>query len=379
MRVTYVITGLGSGGAEWALSRIAGRLSQMGFVQHVISLNGSGPVADALRGFGISVEVCQLDQGPLAVTRKSRLKESILHSQPDVVQSWMYHADLMSSFALKDEKVPLVWGLRNSTLESGTARLSTRLVRKWCAKLSHKSPRAIVSCSKVAAVQHIELGYAKNRIRVIPNGIATDTFRKDTAAGQDLRRRLSIPNDAFLFGHAARSHPQKGHDVCLQAAAELVKERPAAYFVFCGTGVDVTLSPFHEFVERNGAKNFRFVGPQSDMVPFYNACQSFVMSSIAGEAFPNVLAEAMACGVPCIATNVGDASYIVGETGRMVPPKDASSLGNAMRSEMDILPQDRLARSAAANRRIVETFEIRSIAKEYARLYEEIVNAACAA
>lgn len=375
LHVVHVITGLGLGGAERALSRMAGGLRELGFRQSVISLTDRGPLADEIESVGVPVHALNLKRQFRFLKGRTLLRSELEKLNPDVVQSWMYHADWLTSAA--NPSCPIVWGIRNSTLTRDASKLSTRWVRGRCAKLSYSSPSQIISCSRRAASIHTDLGYDGGKMEVIPNGIRLDRFRFSDEQRGLLRSDWKIDDSQLVFAHAARLHPQKGHTDFLTAAIHVARLNPNARFVLVGEGVD---SGLIQEVPHDLHHAFRFLGPMHDMAGFLSASDFFVMSSVAGEAFPNVVAEAMACGRPCVVTDVGDAADIVGATGVVVLPGEPKSLALAMLEVLAWSAENYHSASTACVLRIQESYELSRVAEQFAQVYYKVVgDMSCAA
>ncbi len=178
---------------------------------------------------------------------------------------------------------------------------------------------------------------------------------------------------SFVVGLVARYDPMKDHENFLRAAASVVKQRPGIHFVLVGQGVDKSNEELiTEIRNHNISLNLHLLGTRHDIRNIMPALDMLVLSSAFGEGFPNVLGEAMAAGVPCIVTNVGDAPMIVAETGRVVPAKDAAALAAAIREVADMPVEERRRLGRAARRRIEECFSLPSVGRQYEGLYREL-------
>jgi glycosyltransferase involved in cell wall biosynthesis len=371
-RVTHVITGLQRGGAETMLYRLLVAMGSSAWRAHVVALRAGGPIEADIRGLGIAVDTIGM-RGLVPTPREmSRLVRTVRVSAPDLVQTWMYHADLLGGIAARlTSRAPVIWGLHNSTLDPRSTKLTTRSTARLNALASHLIPSAIVSCSKASAAVHKRLGYASRKIVVIPNGFDLSTFRPNPDARQAVRQELGVPADARLIGHFARFHPQKDHQNLCRAGALIGAQRGDVHFLMAGDGVTSENPTLSTWVAATGiAERFHLLGERTDMTRLAAALDIALMTSSFGEAFPLVLGEAMACGIPCVATDVGDAAEIIGPTGIVVPPRDAEALAGAVLT-MLALPRTELERRGVhARQRIEQELSIQVAAARYQALYE---------
>lgn len=349
MNIVHVITGLNQGGAEGALVRLICQ-SRNPVAHTVISLMNEGIHGDALRASGAQVFALGARRGGFSISAFHQLIALIRQVNPDVVQTWMYHADLLGGLAAKQLGIPVVWGVRHSDNSIKDLGLKTWLVAKACALLSHIIPRRIVGCSQRAIALHRKFGYA-DRFIYIPNGFPIP--------GENALITNARVRNPPVFGHAARLHPIKGHADFLSALNILKLQNLDFRARMAGTDVVASNPEFSAMIPVTAAERIEAIGPQSDMPGFYKACDAFVLSSH-GEAFPNVVAEAMLAGLPCIVTDVGDAAEIVGDTGWVVPAKDPKALALAMHQAMVAMsnPESWTLRKMAACSRIMKQYSM---------------------
>lgn len=363
----HIITGLSDGGAEAVLYRLCAQ--DAGGRHSVISLTDAGKYGPLLEE-ALEVPVICLDmpRGRVTLSGLQRLWSALRTGKPDVVQTWMYHADLLGGVAARlAGRRNVVWGIHNTTLEPGKSRRSTMAVARVCAWLSGVVPRRIVCCAERSVTVHADLGYDRRRMRVVPNGYDLTVFRPDATAGAAVRRELGVDDNEALVGFVARHDPQKDHDTLLLALKALADRglRPSCLLV--GSGLDAANAPLVRRIDDLGLSGqVRLLGRRNDIPAVMNALDLHLMSSAFGEAFPNVLAEAMACGTPCVSTDVGDAAAIVGDTGWIVPPRDPAALAQAVALALQERGAPSWARRRAAARERVETrFSIARMVDSY--------------
>lgn len=375
MKVFHVINNLYTGGAETMLYRLLSRTDCGVFETEVVSLIGIGPIGQKIQALGVSVRSLGMRRGvpnPLAVLRLARW----LQQDPSqVVQTWMYHADLVGGLAAKlAGSIPVAWGIRHSTFDSrGTKRMSIWTAMA-CARLSRWLPARIVCCSEASRRVHTQLGYAADKMVVIPNGFDVTAFRPDPSARRSVRQELGIPEEAPLIGLVARFHPQKDHRNFVQAAAELTKQHPDVHFVLVGPGIEATNDGLSQLIRESGlVRNIHLLGERSDISEITAGLDIASLSSAWGEAFPNVIGEAMACGVPCVVTDIGDSARIVDNTGIVVPPRNPNALADAWDQLIKLGSDGRAQLGRAARQRIVTHFSLPEIVRRYEKLYVEVV------
>jgi glycosyltransferase involved in cell wall biosynthesis len=355
--VLHVITGLNIGGAELALKRLV--LSDAVRSRHtVVSLTDIGAVGRDLQAATVAVHALNLRRNRLNAVAFWRFVQLIKTLRPTVIQTWMYHADLFGGLAARVAgRREIVWGIRNTGF-AREQRVATIAIMRICALLSHWLPRVIVCCAESARASHVRWGYAAAAMRVIPNGF--DLPDKAFLAEQRsvLRASLRVGDDTPVVGLVGRFDPLKDHRNFLRAARIVARVRPDVRFMLVGRDVDdanAQLADWLRELELEG--RVALLGERRDIAACYSAMDVFCLSSI-HEAFPNVVAEAMASGLPCVVTDVGDAASIVGETGRVVPPRDPERLGAELVAVLSLPPNERRALGGAARHRIETTFSM---------------------
>ncbi|MCC6244309.1 MAG: glycosyltransferase [Gemmatimonadaceae bacterium] len=379
LRVAHVITGLGSGGAEASLYRLLS--AQPDPSRHVvISLTNRGVYADRLEALGVRVFTLGLLRGEIAITALIRLHRLFWQLRPDLTQAWMYHANVAASLARLTGAPtgPVCWNVRHAldawSDESAKLHTIVRLNRAlaW-------QPARIVYNSHRAAEQHTERGFPRPIAQVIPNGVDTERFAPSAKSRAALRHSIGVEDSATLVGLIARVDPLKDHATFLRAAERFVQLHPEAHFLLAGTDTEST-SPdstldiaITEATSRTPALHGRVhrLGQRDDMPSVYNACDIVSMTS-RSEGSPNAVAEAMACGVPCVVTNVGDAARLVGETGIVVSVGDDSAIAERWRLLATKRPF-RLALGLRAMERIRTHYSTGAEVSAYARIWNDVL------
>lgn len=367
--ILHIITGLQDGGAEAVLFRLC--TEDQADRHHVVSLMDTGKYGPLLVAQGVRVTCLGMPRGRVTVAGLWRLWWLICKERPAVIQTWMYHADLVGGvIARLAGQRNIVWGIHHTTLVPGQSARSTIWVAGLCARLSRIVPRRIVCCAKKARDVHVALGYDAGRMRVIPNGYDLSVFRPDPVAGQQLRKELSLSQTDRVIGFVARFDPLKDHDTLLRALAILSGQGTCPQCLLVGTGLDAGNAVLVDRISSLGLDgHVQLLGRRSDIPAVMNALDLHVMSSV-GEAFPNVLAEAMACGTPCVSTDVGDASAIVGPTGRIVPTQNPEALAQAIGAMLSERDDPKWSACRDSTRwRVVENFSIGKMIDSYRKIW----------
>jgi glycosyltransferase involved in cell wall biosynthesis len=377
LRILHVITALGVGGAENMLRKLVRQLEPLQYENHVIALKFVQILNGDLPSLGVSVQAMDFRWNLLVVPRLKHLRTAIQDAKPDVIHAWMYPSGIAATFSMWGQDTPIVFGIRHSIDDLTNERWRGRLAVRACAHLSWRASR-VVYCSKIAAHQHEALGYDPQRAVVIPNGFDCDRFRPDPIVRQQFRSSLGLGEDDFVFGNAARYHPMKNHTGLLLSFAKIVEQYPFARLLLIGDAIDGRNAELVRLVHELRLNNHVFLlGPRMDMPRVMTALDAYVSASLWGEGFPNVIGEAMACGVPCVVTDVGDSKTIVAETGLAVrPDRDPNTLSAGLGAilQMDDSVRRRLGR--LARKRIETEYSIQEVCAEYDRLYAEITGKA---
>jgi glycosyltransferase involved in cell wall biosynthesis len=363
VRVLHVITGLEIGGAESMLSALARAAREQGLEHCVVSLKSAAFHADSLRAAGIRVDELALAPqrpDPRALWHLAGLIRKI---RPDVVQGWLYHGDLAAMLGLalsgRRRSTKLAWSLRGSKLEMAAYGRGLRLALAACASLSSR-PDIVIANSRAGLAAHLALGYKPRRTAVIHNGIDLERFAHDPARRVEIRRTLRIGESTPVIAHVARRDPMKDHQTLLDVL-DLI---PDVHCLAIGVGTE-------SLPER---PNLHRLGCLEDVSVVLPAADFIVSSSAYGEGFSNALAEGMASGLPAVATDVGDAREIVGDTGLIVPPRAADRLAAGIKSlisETDAVRRDRRERS---RRRIAENFSLARAVAEFCTTYRQLCD-----
>ncbi len=369
IRIVHVIPSLDTGGAEIMLSKLVASMDRRCFLNTVVSLTDRGQLGAVIQSSGVEVCCLGMKRRRLNISALPRFIRLLKTLNPTIVQSWLYHADLLSLMAVRFAGSPsLVWNVRCSDMELAHYPFLTRLVR-WVLPFCSSLPAAVVVNSLAGQRQHERLGYHPRRWKVIPNGFDTDRFRPDRFAGQRLRKELGLAEDTMLLALVARLDPMKDHATFLAAASQVAAARANVHFLLAGKDTE-RLAP--RVAELGLIDRVHLLGLRHDIDRLIPAVDIACLSSAFGEGFPNVLGEAMAAGVPCVTTDVGDARVIVDRAGLVVPPRDSRALTMAMLDLIDRGSDARRELGRAARARIEDVYSLPIIVQRYCALYSDL-------
>ncbi|WP_204361099.1 glycosyltransferase family 4 protein [Achromobacter insolitus] len=375
LRVLHIITGLGQGGAESVLFRLA--TYPEANVEHVVvSLTDEGIYGERLRAAGVAVHVLGMKRGRVSLGGFLALRALVAAERPDAVQTWMYHADLIGGLAARLAGVrAIAWGIRNSGEHLERSSRSARMVLRACALLSGRIPKAIVCAAQKSAERHADKGYDRARMVVIANGYDLSRYAPNAEARSRVRAQWGVPQDVPAIGCVARWDPLKDHANLLRAIAALVRDGRDAGLrcVLIGRGMDTDNAELGALVDKLGLRDrLVLAGPSDDVPAAMNGLDLHVLSSCA-EGFPNVVAEAMACGVYCVVTDVGDAAYIVGDAGVVVPPEQPEALARGIETALrEVAARGRERAGEAGRARVLENFDIARMVQSYTAVWRRI-------
>lgn len=346
------------------------------FKSEVVSMLATGLLGQRVQDLGVRVRSLHMRRGvpnPLALVRLARWLQQ---DPPDVIQTWQHHADLIGGLAASlAGNIPVAWGIHHTDLDPQFEKRSAIWTAMACARLSRQLPTQIVCCSKASIKSHIQMGYPADKMVFIPNGFDLEAFRPDSNARRSVRQEIRIPDAAPLIGLVARFHPEKGHRNFIEAAARLLAQVPECHFLLCGEDITWGNAELVDWIEVLGIRRrCHLLGERTD-IPRLTAAFDVATVAASGEAFPMVIGEAMACGIPCVATDVGDSAIIVGDTGVIVPPRDPQALADGWRRLLtDISQEERMRLGLAARRRITENFSLAEIVAKYEGVYASLLT-----
>ncbi len=366
LHVVHVISGLGQGGAEAVLNRLL--MAPSHAIRHtLISFTDDGLYGASLRAAGISVITLDMKPGKITPGDFMRLRRELAVLRPDVVQTWMYHADAIGGLAARMAGLRhIAWGIRNSGENLKSSSKSAWLLARFCGLVSGWLPQTIICCAEGARARHVQWGYDADKMVVIQNGYDLTRWQPNPQARSRFRQEWQVGPDEPVIGFVARWNPLKDHRSLIQALAECKKQGLVLRCVLAGKGLETGNAELMQLLRAaDVTEQVILLGMRDDVPDLMNALDVHVLSSLA-EGFPNVVAEAMACGVPGVVTDVGDAALIVGETGWVVSAQDPQALAGAIAQAFAAIGQEgRQAIAERARARVLQEFSLPNMVERY--------------
>jgi glycosyltransferase involved in cell wall biosynthesis len=382
IKLTFLVRDLDYGGAQRQLISLVKALDQKRFSVSVITFY-SGALEQELAN--IDVRVISLHkQGRWDIFGfLRRLVTQVRRDRPDVLHGYLDIPNLITVFLKLFVRTKAVWGLRASVIElehyDWLHRLASQLERRFA-----RCTDLLIINSAAGLEQHLARGFPREKLIVIPNGFDTEVFKPDPGAGEKVRREWGVAAQTTLVGIVGRLDPMKDHQNFLRAAASVVRrgddgrstpvsrdEVQDLRFVCVGDGPAIYLEELKALANDLGLTD-RIIWQSAtrDIFAVYNALHVLVSASRA-EGLPNVVGEAMACGVPCVVTDVGDSRSLVGDSGIVVLPRNPQALAEGI---IGALKTDRRAIANNARARIIEDFSVQRLAKRIEEAIEALAG-----
>ena len=375
INLVYISTGLNTGGAEIVLLQLISKLPP-NYRINVISLSSIGEIGERIRNLGIHVHALNLNStfpNPFKLLKLFRLLKSM---KPDIVNTWLYHANLLGGVIARFVGIKnIIWSIHHSDVTSGNTGYKTRLIIKISSYFSYWIPSQILFVSQKSMHVHKTVGYNFKIFKLIPNGFDTSQFYPVKEAYISVRKELGLENDDILVGLIARFDPIKNHKGFLEAAYHLIKLLPNVHFLLVGKDIEYSNKELVCWIEDFGLSDrVHLLGLRNDISRLTSALDIATLTSWS-EAFPAIVGEAMACSVPCVVTDVGDASYMVGSSGKVVRSGDMKAFAEACFQLLSLSKLERKTIGFSARKRVNEKFNLNFIIFEYDSFYKNTIKA----
>ncbi len=372
MKLMHIITSLETGGAQTVLCQLLQKFQEMGIIQTVISLKPNGEIAEQINSLNIPLYEFQFRPYNF-LEQRSNLTKVINTFHPDNIQSWLYHADFMTIFLRDKSKTPIFWGIHHTYETRSRIKFFTRMIIKMNLLFSDIVPQKIICCSQSALESHLNIGYPKSKLVYIPNGIDTNIFKPDVNARILLRSELNLQPESKVIGYIARFHPQKDHNTFFKAANILLEQNENIHFVLAGDQVNLLNPKIGRFMLNSQyPSHFHFLGRRTDIPMITAALDVATLTSSGDEAFPLTILEAMACGIPCVSTDIGDVKETLGNAGMVIPPQNPEMLAAGWKTILDKLPEEIAKIKIIGRNLVINRFTNEQMAKQYINEYNNI-------
>ena len=359
IKLVFLVRSLDYGGAQRRLLTLAQGLDKRRFDITILSFYSNQPLEAEIDGSSVRLISLRKRGRWDVLPFYLRLYQQVWRLQPDVLHSWLDVPNVLAVCLKPFVNARVVWGLGTSNIDLRRYDYLFRLAAK-CERLLARFADLIIINSTAGFEHHVARGFPRAKMVVIPNGIDVEHFRPDLKAREEFRSQLALPNDTKLVGIVGRFDPMKDHPTFLQAAALLSQEVNNIRFICVGTGSESYLGELEALARDLGmAEQIFWMEARRDVATVYNGLDVLVSSS-ASEGVSNAVAEAMACGVPCVVTDVGDSALLVGDCGIVVAPTGPQALADGITR---CLAADREEWGAKAREQIVENFSVARMVK----------------
>ena len=373
MNILHCITGLSGDGAQRMLLRLVRGLEKHGVRNMVVSLGDRGALAPEFEASGVPVRALRMSGAASFVSGLLAFRSAVREFAPDIIQGWMYHANLLSIFVrdARGSRLPVLWSVRRGLDDLGERKRATHALVRGSAWLSSRASR-IIYCSQRSREQHEAAGFSGHAPVVLGNGFDTELFAPHPECRTSFRRELGLGENDVLIGNVGRFDVAKGHRILIEAFCNVAARHPAAHLVCVGRGLDTQLVP--RGVPLAVAKRIHLLSERQRVHEVFPAFDLYCSSSIA-EGFPNVIAEALSTALPVVATDTGATRELVGSRGVIVQPRSAAALEAGLEKMLGEPPDSRRARGEAGRDFILREHSLARVVRLYLELYEGEVTA----
>jgi glycosyltransferase involved in cell wall biosynthesis len=340
------------------------------FQFEIVALSSADYYVEKIRSLGVPVHILEISANLRSFKNIYLLAKLIVRIRPELVNTWMYHADLVGGVLAKIIRIPcVIWSIRQSNTEYSKYNKLTYFIIKLNSILSYIVPNKIICCSSLTASKHVSIGYDRSKMIVINNGVDTNLYKPSDEAKNNLRKKLGIKNNKYIVGHVARYDPLKGHKLMLECIQHVLNHYKNVIFLLYGMQIDSMNSELTQLIEDLGIhEDVMLLGHSDRLYDIYPAMDLLCLTSIS-EGFPNVLIEAMACGVPCISTNVSAADEIVGDTGFVVHDKLPENISARIIEYFNNETNIKKEYMKKARQRIIENYSLQKMKQQYSDAY----------
>ena len=368
----HIITSLSVGGAETMLLRLIKHKPDLAKSTIVISLTDNGEIGRILESLGASVICLGMHNWSSIFKALFKLKKIIQNEKPDIIHTWMYHANILggiAAFIAKNKNI--IWSIRRSEFTRDES-LSTFIVMRIGAIFSNVIPKVVVCVAESGLENHQKYGYKPDNMIVIPNGFDLEQLKPDQVIRKEIRKELNIYDDEVVIGCVGRFHESKGYEILIASSMEVIKLHKKVRYLLIGRDLDQQNIILMEWLNNTGfSDHFLLAGEKHNVSDYMSAMDIFCLSSIT-EGFPNVLGEAMASELPCVATSVGDVQKITGNNAILVQPNDKKLLTKGLCEMLNMDKKKRHRMGLIGRKKIEQEYPTKLACERHFNLYLSI-------
>lgn len=374
VKVLHLITTLDTGGAEMMLYKLSATFNSSLISHYVVGMTELGSLGKQIQATGTPVICLGFTRGKASLSGMIKFVKILRKIHPDIVQTWMYHANILGLLGGKlFTKAKVAWNIRATVRKFSEYKILT-LVTLYLGRLLSRMPDAVVFNSQAGIRDHRKLGFRPKETVYIPNGFNLDLFQPNRSIRNEMRNKLSINEDTPCVGFFGRFEAIKGHRTFFEAAWHITQKIHDIHFILCGEMGDKNRPVLQTWIDEfHLDQKVYLLGSRSDIHKIMPTMDTIVSSS-KSEGFSNVIGEAMACGVPCVVTKVGDSALIVGSTGKVVPAENPIEMAQAVIDLLTMSQKKREALGIQARKRIKTHYSLEHITKQYEALYRQLAG-----
>ena len=368
----HIITNLTIGGAETMLLRLIKHKPDLARSTTVISLTDKAEIGRILETMGVNVISLEMRNWSSIFKVLFNLKKIIQNEKPDIIHTWMYHANILGGIAaVLAKNKNIIWSIRRSEFSWGESPL-TYIIMKLGAMLSKFIPKVVVCVAESGLKNHQKYGYEPDNMIVIPNGFNVDKFKHDQVIRKEIRKELNIYDDEVVIGCVGRFHESKGYEILIASSMEVIKLHKKVRYLLIGRNVDQRNTILMEWINNTGfSDHFLLAGEKHNIADYMRAMDIFCLSSIT-EGFPNVVGEAMASALPCVVTSVGDVQKITGNNALLIQPKNKKLLSKGLCEMLNMDNEKRNRMGLNGRKKIEKEYPIKLACEKHFNLYSSV-------